>query len=182
MIKPTPFFKKLLLAWGTICLAGTIGFSGFIAYQLGPGNKNSAEVASKQDVRYVLNWCNLGDERIDEVVHSYISSRSFTGDHLDAHAIRIAKIDISELNANEDGRGWFRGDQLPVVVDKGIEFVQMWLPSHEVPWFLDEKEIRSTEVFVYPWSIYFHGTRPTAAEIIFIRPKDKMVFFFGAKT
>jgi hypothetical protein len=47
---------------------------------------------------------------------------------------------------------------------------------------LDEKEIRSSEVYIYPVSIYFHGTHTTAAEVIFVRPKDKMVFFFGGKT
>ena len=130
----------------------------------------------------MLNWCNLGDEKIEKVVHSYISSRFFTGDHLDAHAIRISKIDLSELKEDGYGDGWFRGDQLPEVLSKGMKFVDSWLPSEKIPWFLDEKEIRSSEVFIYPWSIYFHGTCPTAAEIIFVRPKDKLVYFFGGKT
>ena len=126
-----PLIKKLSIAWGVICLIGVIGLGGYIAYQIGPGNKSSAQLASKKDVRYVLNWCNLGDERIEKVVHSYISSRSFTGDHLDAHAIRITGIEISELTTDENGNGWFRGDQLPEVLNKGIEFVGAWLPSND---------------------------------------------------
>jgi hypothetical protein len=39
----------------------------WLAYQLGPGNRDTSESADKHDVRFVLNWCQLGDERIEEV-------------------------------------------------------------------------------------------------------------------
>jgi hypothetical protein len=57
-----------------------------------------------------------------------------------------------------------------------------WLGSDEIPWFPKEPELRSNEIYVYPWSIYYYGTKPTEAEIIFVRPKDKMLFYFSGKT
>jgi hypothetical protein len=173
--------KWFLIAWGAICLFGAVGVVGLVAFKLGPGNTESAQTASRQDIRYVLNWCNLGDERIEEVINSYVSARSFTGDHLDAHQIRIAHVDLSELVPDEFGKGWTRCDKVDGVLKDAIHFVQGWLHRDDISWFLTEDELRSQDVFVYPWSIYCHGTRPTAVELIFVRPKDKMVFFISSK-
>lgn len=172
--------KWLLIAWGGISLAGMFVIAGFIAYHFGPGNRDKIDMASPQDVRFVLNWCNLGDNRIEKVVNSYVSARSFLGDHRDAYAIKITHVGLDELTANKDG--WYRGDQLPKVLDEAVSFVGGMLGSDSISWFPKEKDLRSSEIYVYPWSIYCHGVRPSAAEIIFIRPKDKMVFFFSGKT
>ena len=176
------FVKWLLLIWGGFSLVAAIALAAFFAYQLGPGNRDEDELATPHDVRFVLNWCRLGDERIDRVLHSHDSARSLTGDHLDAFAIKISRIDVSELTSKtDDFRGrWYRGDQLPQVLDEAVKFVGGW--HHEIPWFPTEAELRSSEIYVYPWSIYCHGVTPSAAELIFIRPSDKMVFYFGGET
>jgi len=177
-----PIVKLLLIAWGILCLIGAITLGGFIAYKMGPGNTDSSEIASKQDVRYVLNWCGLGDDRIEKVVHSYISSRSFTGDHLDAHAILITHVAESELKKDEFGSGWTRCDQVAGVLKDAMEFAEGWLHSDDIAWFPRSEELRSADMYIYPWSIYCHGTRPSAVELIFVRPKDRMVFFISSKT
>jgi hypothetical protein len=107
-----------------------------------------------------------------------------TGDHLDAYAIKIKNISIEELTLKKDVKTnhWYRGDKLPKVLDDGVSFVGIFLNSGEIPWFPKESELRSAEVYVYPWSMYFHGLQPTSSELIFIRPKDKMVFYFSGKT
>ena len=171
--------KWSLIIWGGVSLTGVLVIGGFIAYKLGPGICEKTDSASPHDVRFVLNWCRLGDDRIEKVIHSYVSARSLTGDHLDAYAIKITHVSIEELTANTD---WYRGDQLPKTLDEAVSFVGYWLGRDEVSWFPRETELRSSEVYVYPWSIHYHGTEPSAAEIIFIRPKDKMVFFFSGKT
>jgi hypothetical protein len=176
--------KWLLIVWGGLCLIAALVLGGFFAYQLGPGNRAEINSASVHDVQFILNWCNLGDGRIEKVVKSHVSARSFTGDHLDAYAIKITHVSIEELTASTDdfkGR-WYRGDQLPKVLDDAVSFVGSWLGSDEIGWFPKEEELRSSEVYVFPRSIYFQGTRPSAADIIFVRPKDKMVFFFSGQT
>jgi hypothetical protein len=179
--------KKIItiMKWFLIVLGGfTLLGGAYFAYKVGPGNRDKVNLASSHDVRFVLNWCNLGDARIEKVVKSHESARSMTGDHLDAYAIKIKNISVEELTASTDdmmGR-WYRGDKLPKVLDDTVSFVGSWLGSDKITWFPKEAELRSSDVYIYPWSIYFHGTRPTAAEIIFVRPKDKMVFFFSGKT
>ena len=167
-----------LLIWGALSLIGVIAVATSAAF----GNRDKIDTASTHDVRFVLNGCELGEQRIEKVVHSRVSSRSFTGDHLDAYAIKISHIEPAELTAKADSvRGrWYRGDQLPEVVGNAVGFVGSSL--HELPWFPSERELRSSEFYVYPWSIYYQGVRPSAAELIFIRPSDRMVFYFGAKS
>jgi hypothetical protein len=184
MRKLLPFLKWFLLIWGGLSLVGAIGIGGFFAYQLGPGNIDKIDSASNKDVRFVLNWCELGDERIEKVIHSHISSRSFTGDHLDAYAIQISHVSIAELTAKkEDFHGrWYRGDEVSGVLDDAVDFLAGWLNSGEIPWFPSEEELRSDGYFVYPRSIYCHGVRPIAAQLIFVRSTDKMIFYFSGKT
>ena len=174
--------KWFFIIWGLLSFAATALFVGFVMFKLGPGNQDTTKTASKSDVRFVLNWCNLGDNRIEEVVHSYRSSRSFTGDHLDADAIRISHVDATELTKDDFGSGWVRCDQADGVLKDAIEFVEGSLHEDSISWFPKADELNSSEMYVYSWSIYCHGTRPAAVKLIFVRPRDKMVFYFDAKT
>jgi hypothetical protein len=176
--------RKFLIIWGAFSLVAIVGLGAFVAYQLTFGNKSQTNTASAQDVWFILNWCELGEGRIEKVVHSYTSSRSFTGDHMDAHEIKISHLEIPELAARDLDRTdrWYRGDQLPPVVDDAIAFVGAWDGSDRIPWFPKESELRSANIYVFPVSICTHGVRPTAVELIFVRPSDNTVFYFGSKT
>jgi hypothetical protein len=172
------------MIWGGLSLLLVIGIVGFVVFQFGVGNRDKIDSASVHDVRFILNWCELGESRIESVLHSYVSPRSLTGDHLDAYAIKISRLEIGELTPTSDhtrGR-WYRGDQLPPLLNDAVGFVSAWLGRNEISWFPTEAELRSAEFYIYPWTIYAHGLTPTAVELIFVRPSDKMVFYFGAKT
>ena len=169
------------MIWGGISLVGTIILIGYFLFLFTLGNKNIVNKATKSDVRYVLNWCNLGDQRIDKVIHSYQSARSFTGDHLDAYAIKITNITIDELS-KVDRFGidkWYRGDQLPQILDEAVTFAGDW--QSEIPWFPKDSTIKTDKFYVYPWSIYCHGIRPSAIELIILKPDEKIVYFISTK-
>lgn len=175
-------FYRALAIWGAFSLLVIIAFVGNIVYvSYFNGNEPEINRATPKDVRYVLNLCELGDSRIESVVHSYVSSRDLAGDHLDVFAIKITHLELSELTQTKSGRGqrWYRGDEIPTVVNDTYNFMGSWL--HEFKWFPAISELRTAEYYVYPSSIYFDGVRPTAAKLIIVRPSDKMVFFFGAK-
>jgi len=176
-----PILKSIFVAWGFISFIGAAAIGAYVAYQAGPGNTDAINSANKQDVRFVLNWCRLGDERIEAVIHSYQSARSFSGDHLDAYAIKISHIDPAELKKDEYGSGWFRCDQAEGVLKDSIDYLGGWLDDENISWFPRLDEIKSEEFYVYPWSIYFHGIRPTAVELVFLRPKDKMLYYISTK-
>ena len=105
--------KTILAVWGG--LSGLLLFSslGVLAYHFCFGNEARHSVATVNDVRFVLNWPNLGDERITAVLNSYESGRSLTGDHLDAYEIETNGISLEEL---KDPNTWVRGDKLEGVL------------------------------------------------------------------
>ena len=173
--------RLLLTIWGGISLLGTIIIIGYLFFGITIGNTNKEDKASKSDVIFVLNWCGLGGQRIDQVLRSYTSARSFTSDHLDAYAIKITNVTLDELtNKNEFRSGqWYSMDSLPPILNEAVTFV-----SHrekEIPWFPTECSLRTTDFFVYPWSIYCHGVSPISAQLIFIKPADKTVYYISVK-
>jgi len=178
-------FRRVLMIMGGLFLVVLLGvFLGYI-FLVSPLHTSKSEYASPKDVRFVLNWCELGDGRIEKVIHSYKSHRSLTGDHNDAYAIKITHVELSEL-AKKDFSGaphWYRGDQLPEVVNQAVSFAVVLNSSlKDYSWFPSEKDLRSKDFYVYSWKIEFHGLMTTSADLIFIHPADQMVYFFSGKT
>ena len=122
------FAKWLLLIWGGLSLVGVLAVTAYVVFSIGQGNRDKDGSASQHDVRYVLNWCQLGDQRIEKVIQSHVSTRSFTGDHLDAYAIKISQVDLAELTAstNDFSGRWYRCDQLPKVLEDAVAFASGW--------------------------------------------------------
>ncbi len=168
--------KNILAICGGISLIGIILLLGYLAYSMTIGNKNVENEATKSDVRFVLNWCGLGDQRIEKVTNSYASGSSFTGDYLDAYAIDISKVTLDEL---KNKNGFYRLDSLPQVLNDAVKMTIGW--QHEIPWFPRLEELKKEDVYVYPWSIYCNGIKPSGAQLIFVVPKDKKVYYFGTK-
>ncbi|QEE50153.1 hypothetical protein FUA48_11365 [Flavobacterium alkalisoli] len=175
--------KLLLLIWGAISLFGVIVIGGYTYYTLTWGNKTEINTATKSDVRFVLNCCGLGDDRIENVVNSYTSAQSFTGDYLDAYEIQISNVSIDELTKKGENEilsaKFYRMDNLPEVLNEAVTFVDGW--HHEIPWFPKEYELRTKDFFVYPRRINCYGLTPNAAELIFINPAEKKVYYLGTK-
>ena len=174
--------RWVLMLWGAISLLCVIAAIGWVFYALEWGNQPEKDKASANDVRFVLNWCKLGNHRIQKVEKSYVSARSFTGDHLDAYVIQISPVELAELTTDSDeARGrWYRGDQLPKTLEDVVSTVGWY--HHEIPWFPTVDELKSVGFYVYPWSIYLSGLHPIASELIFIRPADNRIFYFSSKT
>lgn len=175
MKKIRSIIKWLLVSWGAVSVLGVLIVGGLIAYHTTIGNRSISGKADKDDVRFVLNWCNLGDVRIVKVIHSHQSARSFTGDHLDAYSIQTSHLEIKELQTDD----WQRVDDATGVYKEAIDFMAMWL-GNEIPWFPEIDDIRSKKYYIYLWEIKFHGRTPDSVSIILARPADNMVFYFDA--
>ena len=183
MKKVKTIAKWFFLIFGVVSFIGAVALGGILVYSIGPGNKNRSEFASKKDVRFILNRCNLGDKQVEEVVHSYESSRSFTGDHLDAYALRISDISIDELTTEADcpRSHWCRSDKATGIVADALDFMQGWVPSDEASWFPSMEQIRTDQFYAYTLGIYYPGNKPNSVSLILINPKSKMVYYFSGK-
>ena len=176
------FFKNNLLRntfaiiglFSTVCI---LFIASFTAYSLSFVNKEKVNIASKNDVRFVLNWCELGDEKIDKVLKSYVAENKFSSDHQEAYLIKIKNFSISDLQKTQTGK-WYKGDQLPVLLKEAVKFGTMF--NEETPWFLKETDILKEDCYVYPWYIGTNGLRPSSAQIIIIEPKLNLIYYISA--
>ena len=170
-----------LMIWGGVSLIGVVLITCYFFYSADLGNETITDKATNADVRFVLNWCELGDERIEKVLKSIESPVSFTGDYLDAYQIKISRVDIKELDTKyKFGIGqWYRGDSLPQLLNETVSFISGF--QHEINWFPLENEIKTSNFYIYPWSISCHGATPNAAQLIIVNPADKIVYYIGVK-
>lgn len=173
--------QLILAIWGGISLIGIIVIVSYVAYSLTIGNTTVEGKATKSDVGFVLNWCKLGDERIDKVINSHKSARSFSGDHHDAYAIKITNVTVNELLNISDNQSeqWYRMDSLPAVVNDAVSFIDDF--RYQIPWFPTDDSLRMKDVYVYPYSIHCYGISPESVQLIFIKPKEKMVYYVSAE-
>ena len=169
MKKLKTIIKWILIIWGAVSALGTIVAVSLIIYFATGGTRN----ATIDQANVALNWSGLGANRLEEVVKSYESMRSFTGDHLDAYSIKVSHVTPDELQTDD----WQRVDIATGVYKEAIDFMAMWL-GDEIPWFPEIEDIRSDKYYVNVWEIEFHRNNPDSATIILARPEDNMVFYF----
>jgi len=171
------YLKMLFVVWGVITAGLACVLLVFFLYAHFFRGKTHHNTATANDVRFVFNWTQLGEENIQSVLHSSQSTRSLTGDHVDAYAIQAKAIPTIVLH---DARAWTRGDHLSETEKKGVAFVTLF--TRQFSWFPDEQELLSRDIYVYCWSIVFHEKEVTAAKIIFVRPSTNRVFYASVKT
>jgi len=164
---------KFLAVLGGISLVLALLITGFLVYRSILDNKEHVDKSSTSNVRFVLNICSLGDSRIVKVLHSYESPIAFNGDHLKAYEIEISKISIDELS-----KVWYRGDQLPTIVDDAISFVSS-MPNKNT-WFPSSSQIKTSDFYVYLSTIEYHTMSPDEAELVIIEPRKKIVYYISA--
>ena len=172
------YLKNILAVWGAISGLLLLIAISFFSYKWQFGNKTQIGSATIADVRFVLNWSRLGGDGIKSVLNSYESSRSLTGDHLDAYEILTNGISVDDL---QDQDVWRRGDNLDGVLEQGVELVSSFVRSDNLDWFPTDETIRSDQIYIYSWSILFHNRKATAAKIIFAKPSENKVYYASVK-
>jgi hypothetical protein len=189
-------------------LARAPGASAFASSQLGPQIETTYHIAANLNDGFYGNqysWigvraaCQVEQRQLIGLVYHRIEEHVRLGEVVDRDcdvsafdAVRGHADGPLEIGSGPtagglclDGLQTLRDVLRPaarVEVKDAIDFAVVWLDTDEVAWFPRENELASDEMFVYPWSIYCHGTQPAAVELIFVRPKDKMVFYLSVKT
>ncbi len=170
--------KRLLMIWGGISLIIVLLVTGYLAYFVTIGNTTSEDLVSKKDVRFVLNWSGLGDEKIKNVVKSYKSSKSFSGDHLNAYAIEITEVSVNEL-PNTRTTKWLSINNLPLLIDNAVKLTNRF--QNKIPWFPSYKELKNEGYYIHPHSIYCLGISPMSTELVLLKPDGKMIYYIDIK-
>lgn len=73
--------------------------------------------AKPKDVLHILNWGEIPTNQNIEVLASYESSRSFTGDHLDYYCIQLSKFEVADRAKNN----WHDGPEQNPILAEALE-------------------------------------------------------------
>ncbi len=169
--------KTIILIWGIFSIFAIIMLGIYFLYESTIGNREKIDKATRNDVRFVLNWCEIGDENAIKVLKSYDSPHFFNGDYLTAYKIQIKKIDFEKVlkNSNHPNSKWYKSDQLPEILDETIKLIDA--NEYHIPWFPNSEKIKSSDFYIYPWSIFTNGISPGGAQIILYNPSENIVYF-----
>ncbi len=179
------YVKNILAFIGgmTLLFVGVATISAL--YYMSGDHAGDHSIVDKQDVHFVLNWSQLGEDRIKSVKHSYVSERSLTGDHIDAYAIEVTHISINELeNKNAiNSIKWTRGDKVEgIFFTDAIRLASGFADLDKLTWFPDINELKSKDIYMNSWAIILHGEQVTSAKLIFAVPSENMIYYVSVST
>jgi hypothetical protein len=163
------FLRNALAVWGAVSLAALLALLGFL---FNVGAFGSWTSGGPRDVGFVLNWAGLGDRRLEKLIHSYESGVHFTGDHFTAYAIKVTSLTASELEPDSE---WVRGDRADDILKEAVQFISS--ARDQAPWLPMEEELQSSNVYVFRFRVELMSNGVTAAQLIFARPSDQMIFY-----
>jgi hypothetical protein len=172
-MKVRRFMWNALAVWGAASAIAVLALVGVFAY----GQIPKTDTATRNDVRFMLNWPGLGEDRLEGVVHSYVSNSGPLGDHFYAYAVRLRSLTEADLAApvRNEPAGWIRGDRVDVLLRNAVEFAAV---HGEAPWLPTAEQLLTAEYYVWVWRIEVRGNnRVAAADVMFARPSDRMMFY-----
>ncbi len=178
-----PVLRGVLMIWGAIAMLGSLALGGYMAWQIGPANREKIDRAGVRDVSHVLDWVQLGGARIERILHSYESPRSPAGNHVDVFALRLKYLTTEELSrpATAAAIRWQNGDSLPPLTQQALEFLRTKVNSETLPWFPSLDEMRSAGFHIYPWRIESRGDKILSAQLVLARPADRTLYYFDSR-
>lgn len=171
---------KLVLKWVRVGLEIVGAVSLFFLIVLGVSiirqSSNKVNKAKPKDVLFILNSGEIATNQNLNVLASYESSRSFTGDHLDYHCIELAKFEVADRAKNF----WHDGpEQNPILAEalekgaNGAHLGNSCFPSPEVA-NSGNMKIKFGDVDVF-------DRRPNSANITLYDPKNMKLYYVSYK-
>jgi len=133
---------------------------------------------------FVLHWSNIGDKaKIEKILHSFESPRSFTGDHADFYSLKIDKFPepILQLNDKEPVKYWIEGPVNNSILKDAIDAVCVGASSESVAWFPQPTEINSNRFYLSFNTVVIHNQYPTAVQLIAYDRKEKILYYASIK-
>ncbi len=128
-----------------------------------------------QHVRFVLDWFGLDDDYEVKIEHSYKSAGSWSGDWTKSFAIKLGKIEESEIIKMD---GVIRGDKVTQLIRDEMEMVLRFVNHGKMTWFPKNEQILSSGFYIFPVSMVLNDRFGGTKHIMLIRPVDKMVYYY----
>ena len=166
---------RFLIICGAVYVLSAIILYVTVAFQVRDRTVDNDD----QHVRFVLQWFGLSNDYEVKIEHSYKITGSWAGDYEKAFAIKLLNIEESEIIQRD---GVIRGDKVTTLIRDDVETVMNFTDNGKMPWFPKREQILSNEFYIYPVSMVHNNIYPDSIHMMFIRPSDKMVFYYAYRS
>ncbi len=168
------YIAKGLQIFGALSLTALVVALGSLTYSIA-SNVDRENVATKSSVVFVLNSGGLNPNQEYNVVSSFESERTFTGDHLDHYCIQISDF-LPNDYVKED---WQSVASLSGPVKEAAIDAQN--AGNAIGCF--GRDIKNSDTaLVYVWSAYLRSRYISAYEIILFDPQTRRLLYVSHKT
>ena len=127
-----------------------------------------------------MNWCGLGDNRVEKVLHSHVSARSLTGDHLDAYAIKIYRC-ANRIDSKKKAAVGTEAISCPRFLTMQSVSVGAWQNSGEIILGFPRGRNSTSKHFAFLWRPDIPASSLLPSNLILVRPSDNTVFYIDPR-
>lgn len=178
-------FRVVLDVAGALALVALVAFAALTFHDLSrqmQGQKPEVDRMTPEKARFILNWGNLGDRtRIKRVLHSYRSSRSFTGDHVDACSLELDAFPEAVLREPQMQRVWSQGPVRERMLKEAVALACSAAATAGLPWFPAAEQVDSDRFYLSFCKIVAHHQSPSAVQLIAYDRKEQLLYYLSFK-
>lgn len=163
---------------GLLALIGVVVFVVNIFPWFWPGAPKIDRVTPDKAI-FVLNWGRIGDKsKIERVLHSYESPRSFTGDGIDAYCLQIDHFPEEVLREDDSGREvWLKPPIDDALLVEALKTASMMARSDNLAWFPSAEALNSNRFYLSFWTIVAHNQMVSTVQLIAYDREDRKMYY-----
>ncbi|MEJ2230531.1 MAG: hypothetical protein P8X46_05055 [Nitrospirales bacterium] len=167
---------------GVLTLIGVVAVSVMVFPWLRPSGPKINHVTPDKAM-FVLNWGQIGDKsKIQRVIHSYESPRSFTGDGIDAYCLQIDHFPEEVLPKDDAGQEvWLKPPIDDALLVEALKTATMMAHSDNLAWFPSAEALNSNRFYLNFWTIVAHNQMVTSVQLIAYDREEQKIYYADAK-
>jgi len=166
---------------GGIAVVVTVVVGALVVWPMWPGQPK-VDQAKPADLLFVLNWGGIGETvKIQNVLHSYESRRSFTGDHIDAYSMQVEMFPEEVLKKGPMGQElWLKPPLRNSILIDAIE-TSARMAQDAGTWFPSAEVLNSDRFYLSFPMVYISNQTVTAVQLTAYDRHEKKLYYADCK-
>ncbi len=167
---------------GALALLGVVAFAVMVFPWFWPSGPKINHITPDKAI-FVLNWGQISDKsKIESVIHSYESPRSFTGDGVDAYCLQIDRFPEELLRKDDSGHAvWIKPPIDDELLLEALKTATMMVHSANLAWFPSAEALNSNSFYLNFWTIVAHNHRVTTVQLIAYDREERKIYYADTK-
>jgi hypothetical protein len=167
---------------GALALIGVVAFAAAVFPWFWPSGPKIDQVTPGK-ANFVLNWGQIGDKsKIQRVLHSYESPRSFTGDGVDAYCLQIDRFPDEVVGKDDSGHAvWIKPPVDDALLLEALKTASMMAHSDNLAWFPPAEALNTDRFYLSFWTIVIHNQMVTSVRLIAYDREERKIYYAYAR-